>query len=440
MRAICLYLHLHQPWRYERYSIFDVAHDHNYWDEIDYYDKQNNQRIFDKVREKSYKPMLDLLEQNIRKHSGFKVSLSITGTWLEQAELWGQDLIRQIRRMVRTGQCEIVAETYYHSMSFFYDREEFEAQVKMHALRIKALFGVTPKVFRNTELSYNDEVGQWCSEHGFRGVLAEGWDRVLGWRSPNHVYRVAGLNLLGVQATEVANDMNRVEVKSKNKTPRNTAPAQPKKKPVETRLLLKNYRLSDDIAFRFSNRGWKEWPLTVDKYQGWLDMDALRGPLINLFMDFETFGEHQWADTGIFQFMNTLIERWLAVYENKFVTVSEACEVEAPQDEVSMPQTVTWADTERDLSAWMSNEMQQEAMTALYALRGRVMKTKDKGLINDFRKLTTSDHAYYMCTKYWNDGDVHAYFSAYDSPFDAFMYFMNVVRDLEWRVQQKERK
>ncbi len=419
MRAICLYLHLHQPWRYERYSIFDVAHDHNYWDEIDYYDKQNNQRIFDKVYEKSYQPMLNLLEENIRKHKDFKVSLSITGTWLEQAELWHKDLIHQIRRMVKTGQCEIVAETYYHSMSFFYDRTEFEEQVKMHTAKIKTLFGVTPKVFRNTELSYNDEVGRWASENGYKAVLAEGWDKILGWRSPNHVYKVAGLGM-GVEDST-----------SETSTPLEVSSAP---KPVETKLLLKNYRLSDDIAFRFGNREWNEWPLTVEKYQDWLNMDALRGPLINLFMDFETFGEHQWADTGIFQFMNALIDRWLAEYDNKFVTVSEAADLEPAQDEVSMPWTVTWADTERDLSAWMSNEMQQEAMTKLYSLREKIMKTKDKGLISDFRKLTTSDHAYYMCTKYWNDGDVHAYFSAYDSPFDAFMYFMNVVRDLEYRA------
>lgn len=398
MRAICLYLHMHQPWRYERYSIFDVSHDHNYWDEIDYYDKQNNQRIFEKVAEKSYRPMLDLLEGNLKKYPGFKVSLSITGTWIEQAELYAPELLEQIRRMVETGQVEILSETYYHSMSFFYNREEFEAQVKQHYRKIYETFGYKPRVFRNTELSYNNEVGEWCDRFGFRGVLAEGWDKILGWRSPNHVYKPVGAK--------------------------------------RTRLLLKNYRLSDDLAFRFSNKGWSEWPLTVDKYQGWLDMDALRGPLINLFMDFETFGEHQWADTGIFDFMNVLIERWLGEYDNKFVTVSEACELEEPVDEISMPDTVTWADTERDLSAWMSNEMQSEAMNYLYSMREKIVKSGNARLIDDFRKLTTSDHAYYMCTKYWNDGDVHAYFSAYDSPFDAFMYYMNVLRDMEWRLGQ----
>ena len=433
MRAICLYLHLHQPWRYERYSVFDVAHDHNYWDEIDYYDKQNNQRIFDKVYEKSYQPMLNLLEENIRRHPDFKVSLSITGTWLEQAELWHKDLIHQIRRMVKTGQCEIVAETYYHSMSFFYNRTEFEEQVRMHAKKIEQMFGVRPRVFRNTEFAYNDEVGKWAASQGYRAVLAEGWDKILGWRSPNHVYGVAGLNSSdGSASVDVNMDGTAGSAGTEG------ADEGGSKKLAETKLLLKNYRLSDDIAFRFGNREWEEWPLTVEKYQDWLNMDCLRGPLINLFMDFETFGEHQWADTGIFQFMNTLINRWLAEYDNKFVTVSEACEIEPVQDAISMPWTVTWADTERDLSAWMSNEMQQEAMTKLYALRDRILATGDKGLISDFRKLTTSDHAYYMCTKYWNDGDVHAYFSAYDSPFDAFMYFMNVVRDLEYRVERLE--
>lgn len=398
MRAICLYLHMHQPYRYERYSIFDVAHDHNYWDEIDYYDKQNNQRIFEKVADKSYRPMLDALEKNLQKFPGFKVSLSITGTWLEQAEEWAPELIEQIRRMVATGRVEIVSETYYHSMSFFYDRAEFEDQVKLHYQKIYQTFGFRPQVFRNTELAYNNELGRWCDEHGFKAVLAEGWDKVLGWRSPNHVYR-----------------------------PEDTK---------QTRLLLKNYRLSDDIAFRFSNRGWSEWPLTVDKYLHWMDMDFLRGPVVNLFMDFETFGEHQWADTGIFDFFDALVQRWLSVYDNRFVTVSEAAELEEPVDEISMPATVTWADTERDLSAWMSNEMQQEAMNTLYAMRSRIFETGDARLISDFRRLTTSDHAYYMCTKYWNDGDVHAYFSAYDSPFDAFMYYMNILRDLEYRLGQ----
>ena len=397
MRAITLYLHIHQPYRYHQYTVFDVGRKVDYWQAPDYNSPQNNERIFRKVADKSYRPMLDLLERNLQKHSGFKVSLSVTGTWLDQASEWAPELIKQLQRMVKTGQVEIVGETYYHSLAFFYDKEEFKAQVEMHAARVYELFGVEPQVFRNTELAYNNDLAAWAEQAGYRGILAEGWDKVLGWRSPNYVYRPEGCRSL--------------------------------------KLLLKNYRLSDDIAFRFSDKNWEEWPLTVEKYQHWLDMDALRGPLINLFMDFETFGENVWEDTGIFSFMEHLIPAWLGEYENKFLTVSEACEAFEPADMVSMPQVVTWADTERDLSAWRSNAMQEEALRMLYGLRSEVLVSGDKDLITDWRRLTTSDHAYYMCTKYWNDGDVHAYFSPFQSPYDAFMYYMNVIRDLEYRLQ-----
>ena len=401
MRAICLYLHVHQPVRYRQYSIFDVGNTSNYYTD-NFNGRQSNERIFKKVAEKSYHPMLDLIEKNLKKYPDFKVSFSITGTWLEQAEKWDKSLITQLRRMVASGQVEIVGETYYHSLSFFYNLDEFEAQVKLHADKIKALFGVTPRVFRNTELAYNDNLAHWAEQKGYTGILAEGWDKVLGFRSPNYVYKPVGCENL--------------------------------------RLLLKNYRLSDDIAFRFSDREWKDWPLTVTKYQNWLNDACLNGNLINLFMDFETFGEHQWADTGIFKFMDDLIASWLNEYENKFVTVSEACTLEEPDGEISMPSTVTWADTERDLSAWLSNSMQKSAEEDLYALRERVIATKDVGLIDDWRYLTTSDHPYSMCTKYWNDGDVHAYFSAYASPYESYMYFMNVYRDIEYRLHLLETK
>lgn len=397
MRAICLYLHIHQPLRYREYSIFEVGNDTNYFND-NYNGRQSNERIFKKVAEKSYYPMLNLLLTNMEKYPDFKVSFSITGTWLEQAEKWAPDLIDKIRYMVARGQAEIVDETYYHSLAYYYNLDEFAAQVRMHSEKIQQLFGVKPQIFRNTEFAYNDSLAKWAENEGYKGILAEGWDKILGWRSPNHVYRPAGCDKL--------------------------------------RLLLKNYRLSDDIAFRFSNRGWGEWPLTVPKYQNWLEMDCLRGNLINLFMDFETFGEHQWKDTGIFDFMNSLIPTWLSQYENKFVTVSEACDLEEPVDEVSMPNTVTWADTERDLSAWLSNAMQISAMQNLYDLRERILATNDLQLISDWRHLTTSDHPYAMCTKYWNDGDVHAYFSAYASPYEAFMYFMNVLRDIEYRTKK----
>lgn len=400
MRSICLYLHMHQPVRYREYSVFDVSNNSSYF-ECDFNDRQSNERIFKKVAEKSYRPTLHLLEKNLQKHPAFKVSLSITGTWIEQAEKWAPDLIEQIKYLVSLGRVEILGETYYHSLAFFYNIDEFSEQVDLHARKIKELFDTQPKVFRNTELAYNDSLAKWAEEKGYDGIVAEGWDKILGWRSPNHVYRPAGCKNI--------------------------------------RLLLKNYRLSDDIAFRFSNRGWEEWPLTVPKYQNWINMDCLRGNLINLFMDFETFGEHQWADTGIFNFFDEFINSWLSTNENQFVTVSEACKLMAPADEISMPETVTWADTERDLSAWLSNSMQNAAMQELYAMRDEILDTDDEGLISDWRHLTTSDHPYSMCTKYWNDGDVHAYFSAYASPYESFMYFMNVLRDLSYRVSEHKK-
>jgi alpha-amylase len=307
-----------------------------------------------------------------------------------------------LQRLVKSGRVEIVAETYYHSLAFFYDREEFEAQVVKHQDKIRELFGVETHVFRNTELSYNDDLAKWADSFGMKGILAEGWDKILEWRSPNFVYRPEGCKNI--------------------------------------KLLMKNYRLSDDVAFRFSDKHWKEWPLTVDKYIQWLEAATLRGPLINLFMDFETFGENIWEDTGIFEFFEHLVYRWDRDKDNNFLTVSEACDSAEPAGEISMPWTVTWADTERDLSAWLGNSMQHEAMRAVYDLKDEVLESKNQLLIDDWRNLQTSDHPYYMCTKYFNDGDVHAYFSPYDSPYDAFLYYMNALRDMRERLDELKPK
>ena len=402
MRSIVLYLHMHQPWRLKHYSIFSVDHDHDYWTEKDWYAGTNNERIFKKVADKSYRPMLARLEKCINTYAGFKFSLSITGTFLDQAEEWAPDIIDTLKRLVKSGRVEIVAETYYHSLAFFYDREEFEAQVKKHQDRIYELFGVRSKVYRNTELSYNNELAKWADEFGFKGILAEGWDKILEWRSPNFVYRPEGCKNI--------------------------------------KLLMKNYRLSDDVAFRFSDKHWKEWPLTVDKYIQWLEAATLRGPLINLFMDFETFGENIWEDTGIFEFFEHLVYRWDRDKDNNFLTVSEACDSAEPTAEISMPWTVTWADTERDLSAWLGNSMQYEAMKAIYDIKSEVLASGEPDVIEDWRRLQTSDHPYYMCTKYFNDGDVHAYFSPYDSPYDAFLYYMNALRDMRGRLDGVTRR
>lgn len=394
-KGIVLYLHVHQPWRVREYSIFDSADSHDYFDNSPSAD-QDNELIFHKVAKKSYYPMNDLLEKMLAEHDDFKISLSITGTFIEQAERFEPALIESFKRIVNTGRVEILSETYYHSLAFFYSRKEFEAQVEMHRQKIREVFGVETKVFRNTELAYNNDLAHWAEGAGFRGIIAEGWDPVLGWRSPNYAYRPAGTSRIG--------------------------------------LLMKNYRLSDDIAFRFSDRSLPDWPLTASTYSQWAKNAMGDAPLLNLFMDYETFGEHQWASTGIFDFFEKFVDRWLSEEDNCFYTVSEALEVNQPQDEVSVPNTTTWADSERDLTAWLGNDLQREAVKGLYALEEGVMGSGDEALISDWRKLQTADHLYYMCTKWSSDGDVHAYFSPYQSPYDAYLYFMNVIRDMRWRL------
>jgi alpha-amylase len=396
MSSIVLYLHVHQPHRIRDYSVFDTAQNHDYFNGSDWEAGWNNERVFRKVAEKSYYPMNKMLKHLLKTHPEFKVSLSITGTFIEQCEMWDPKLLQTFQELVATGRVEIVGETYQHSLAFFYSRFEFEKQVLMHREKIHQIFGVTPTAFRNTELAYNNEVGEWAESAGYKAVLAEGWDPVLGWRSPNFLYR----------------------------------PPYAKR----VKLLVKNYRLSDDIAFRFSNKGWPEWPLTAEKYLLWLEA-ASDEPLRNLFMDYETFGEHQWEETGIFDFMKEMTKLWIKA-GHTFMTPTEAATKLQVSDTLDMPYTVTWADTERDMTAWTGNRMQQESLRLIYELEDGVNKTGDEKLIEDWRTLQTSDHYYYMCTKYFNDGDVHAYFSPYESPYDAFVYFMNGLRDIRWRLSE----
>jgi len=399
-RGIVLYLHVHQPLRVRQYSVFDTAERHDYFDAHDDSDR-NNEKIMRKVADKAYRPMNVLLEKLLKTHPEFKVSLSITGTFMEQAEKWTPDVLESFKRLVATGRVEIVSETYYHSLAFFYSLEEFERQVEMHRDKVRELFGVETSVFRNTELSYNNSLAKWADEYGFKGILAEGWDPILGWRSPNFVYKPVGTKNIS--------------------------------------LLLKNYKLSDDLAFRFSNKGWEQWPLTADTYSEWTNASITDSSIINLFMDYETFGEHQWHDTGIFDFFEHFVGKWLQNPANTFYTTSEAIDAFEPVDEIDMPHTVTWADTERDLTAWLGNSMQREALRHLYALEDDILRSGDTQLIGDWRKLQTSDHVYYMCTKWFTDGDVHAYFSPYDSPYDAFLYFMNALRDVRYRLMESQR-
>lgn len=398
MVAVCFYFQVHQPYRIREYKIFDIGKDSNYFDE------HKNSQIMNKIAHKCYLPMNDVLLELIEKHGeNFKISFSISGVALEQMEQYAPEVLKSFQKLAKTGCVEFLAETYYHSLSFIYSQKEFKRQVALHGQKVKELFGVEPKVFRNTELVYTNDLANVVEEMGYKGILAEGWDPVLGWRSPNFVY-------------------------------------EPQYTKGNIALLMKNYKLSDDIAFRFSNKGWPEWPLTTEKYVNWVNEVNGGGEVINLFMDYETFGEHQWADTGIFDFMRALPEKILEHGDNCFMTPSEVISNFEKRDKVDVPHLLSWADTERDLSAWLGNEMQKSAAHEIFYLESEVKQLKDKKLLDDWRKMTTSDHFYYMCTKFWEDGDVHKYFSAYDSPYDGYVYFMNALNDLILRCKMAQKE
>jgi alpha-amylase len=391
MVSVCFYFQVHQPYRLRRYSVFDIGRNHEYFDE------QKNVEVIRKVANKCYLPTNGVLLDLMKRHPEFKVSFSISGVALEQMQKYCPEVLHSFQALAATGQVEFLAETYYHSLSFLYSKEEFYVQVQKHVQLIQQLFNQTPQAFRNTELIYNNELAHHVEKLGFKTILAEGWDPVLGWRNSNFVY--------------------------KSKTTENL------------RLLMKNYRLSDDVAFRFSNRGWNEWPLTVEKYANWLHSISGNGETINLFMDYETFGEHQWADTGIFDFLRALPSAVLRHPEFNFKTVSEVSATYQMMDEIDVHDFVSWADVERDLTAWLGNKMQVGAIEELYRLGKMVIQSNDAKLIDDWRKLTTSDHFYYMCTKWFSDGDVHKYFSPYESPYEGYIAFMNVLNDVALRAK-----
>lgn len=438
MTSVVLYFQVHQPFRLRRYSVFDS-------DPL-YFDDSKNAEILRKVASKCYLPATRLILDLVHRHAGnFRVAYSISGAALDQLEAFAPEALDLFKELSGTGCCEFLAETYHHSLAFNYSPSEFRDQIDLHSGRIRSLFGQTPTVFRNTELIYSNalahEVAQMTDASGqkrFDGALAEGTDRHLENRKPTCVFmppKVQGRALLGRSGRPFG-------------------------------LLLKNYRLSDDIAFRFSNRGWSEWPLTPDKFAGWINdlnrPSATDAPgdarLCNLFMDYETFGEHQWADTGIFQFLDALPAR---VFEaspgmNRFITPSQALAEFPPSAQYDVPEFISWADTERDLSAWSGNAMQRNALEEIFRLEAPIKervaraqiekKPGDAGtirradaaarLLDDWRKLTTSDHFYYMCTKYFADGDVHKYFNPYDSPYDSYINFMNAMDNIRTRVAQ----
>ena len=394
MASVCFYFQVHQPFRLRHYTIFDNA--------ADYFDDDKNAQICQKVANKCYLPTNRLLLDLIRAHQGqFKVSFSITGVVLEQFRDYAPEVLATFQELADTGCVEFLGETYYHSLSFLYSPSEFAEQVRAHSELTEELFGQKPKVFRNTELIYNNDVAAAIERTGqFKAIIAEGADHILGYRSPNYVYKAPSVQKL--------------------------------------KLLLKNYRLSDDIAFRFSNPHWNEWPLRAEKFAQWVNAVNGNGYTVNLFVDYETFGEHQWEDTGIFDFLRSLPSEVLKHPDNNFMTPSEVADTYEAVADVDVPHLISWADTERDLSAWLGNAMQQNAISQVYALERSVKRSDDPTLLEDWRRLQTSDHFYYMCTKWFADGDVHKYFNPYSSPYDSYINFMNVLDNLSMRCRASD--
>ncbi|MBI5392930.1 polysaccharide deacetylase family protein [Candidatus Woesearchaeota archaeon] len=417
MVNICMYFQVHQPFRLRNYTVFDIGNNSKY------FDTKKNEEICKKVANKCYLPtnkiILDLIKQT---NGRFRVAFSISGCALEQFHLYSPEVIQSFRELANTGCVEFLSETYYHSLAYLQSKEEFVKQVNLHKSAIKTIFGQEPTIFRNTELIFNNELANFIESLGYTGILAEGADHILNERSPNLIYGATYSNNI--------------------------------------KVLLKNYKLSDDIAFRFSNKDWKEWPLTAEKYVSWINNNSNNNnndnkdnnkdngddETINLFMDYETFGEHQWESTGIFDFLKQFPIEFLKLNksnnninddnnDNSFLLPSEVAKKNI-KDIIDVHNFISWADIERDLSAWLGNQIQRSAFHELYQLEKEITETNDKKLMHDWRKLQTSDHFYYMCTKWFEDGDVHKYFNPYESPYDAFITFMNILKDIKIRIRK----
>ena len=388
-KSICLYFQVHQPTRLRLYRFFDIGKDSHYYDDF------ANRTILRRVAQKCYLPMNQLMLELINKNKGkFKIAYSISGSALDQFQRFCPEVIDSFKALAATGRVEFLAETYYHSLASLGSDSEFKHQVAKHAAKIEELFGVKPTAFRNTELIYDNSIGEIVYEMGYKTMLTEGARHILGWQSPNYVY---------------------------------TGETQP-----HLKLLLRNYTLSDDIAFRFSQNH-----VTAQEYVGWMKENAKEGDIVNLFMDYETFGEHQSADTGIFEFMRALPEAVIKDGTFGFVTPSEATKKYKPVSDIAVEDPISWADEERDVTAWLGNELQSEAFKKVYAMKEKLAIVNDPELYNDFGHLQESDHFYYMCTKFFSDGEVHKYFNPYDTPYEAFINYMNVISDFQIRLDEK---
>lgn len=391
MKTICFYFQIHQPFRLKRYRFFNIGNDHYYYDDF------SNEDILQTIAAKSFIPANRMLLDLINQYKGrFKVAFSISGVALDQLEIYAPEVIDGLRELAKTGNVEFLAETYAHSLCSLIDEEEFKSQVNQHKERIKMLFGQEPQVFRNTELIYSDEIAEKVQELGFTKMITEGAKHILGWKSPNYVYKA-----------DTKRDM---------------------------KLLLKNYHFSDDIAFRFSNYNWSEYPLTAEKFVQWIANTPPEEQVINLFMNYETLGNLQPSNTGIFEFMKAL-PRFAFEREIGFSTPTEVFNTQKPIGVYSVPTAISWADEERDLSAWLGNTLQSEAFYTLYGIGERVRMCTDRRLKQDWLYLQTSDHFYYMSTKHFSDGAVHSHFSPYPTPYDAFNNYMNVLSDFIGRVK-----
>lgn len=393
MKAICFYFQIHQPFRLKKYRFFDIGNDHYYYDDF------ANDDIITRIAQRSYIPAAESLLRMIENSNGkFRCAISISGVALEQCEQYVPEFIDLLKKLADTGKVEFLAETYAHSLSSLTDYDEFINQVKVHNEKLHEMFGVKPKVLRNTELVYCDEMAPVIASMGYKGIITEGAKHILGWKSPNYVY---------------------------------SAVSAPKLK-----LLLKNDKLSDDIAFRFSNTEWDAYPLTADKYIDWIASTPDEEQIINLFMNLETFGGMQGRETGIFQFLEAL-PRFASERGIDFLTPSDAIAKLKPVGELSVLHPISWADEARDTSAWLGNKLQNEAFNKLYSVAERVRLCDDRRLKQDWYYLQASDHLFYMSTKNLADGVVHSHFSPYETPFQAFTNYMNVLSDFIVRVEEQ---
>jgi len=393
MKSVCLYFQCHQPQRLKSdFKFFDIGR------AFDYFAADLNSDIINKVSNHCYLPANEILLENIRRQDGrFKVAFSLSGILIEQLAKYRPDVLDSFQKLAQTGCVEFLAETYYHSLASFFSTKEFKAQLKLHLKTIEKYFGQKPVTFRNTELIYDNDLAQIIEKENFKVILSEGANQILGWRTPNLVYQPKPCRKL--------------------------------------KLLLKNYQLSDDLAFRFNDKNWQQYPVTARKFAGWLENTPADDEVINLFMDYETFGEHHKRQTGIFDFFAALPAEVLARKNISFTTPREAAAQHSPMAKIDAPYPVSWADLERDVSAWIGNPLQDASLESLYRLENKVLKTKNPLLISTWRKLQTSDHFYYMCTKWSSDGAVHSYFSPYTTPQDAYVTYANVLNDFIVRLK-----